>query len=104
MYAGWKTAGPSGQPGLVHNGGGICLPLEHVMPQFTCHHPGCGVVFAAKPGLLDWFLTHITRRRKEEAAARVPLGQRHPFLPNTDAGMLKPNPYYKPPNKHNEVP
>ncbi len=74
-----------------------------VMPQFVCQHPGCGPTFAANPGSLDRFLTHITRRR-EESTTHVPLGRRHPFLPDTDAVTLKPNPYYRLPNKHNEIP
>ena len=44
-----------------------------VMPQFTCQHPGCGAVFAANPGSLDRYLSHVQRRRKEEADTRVPL-------------------------------
>ncbi len=40
-----------------------------VMLQFTCQHPECKAVFAANPGALDHYLSHIDRRRKEEAAA-----------------------------------
>ncbi len=32
-----------------------------VMPQFTCQHPGCVTVFAANPGSLDRYLSHIER-------------------------------------------
>ncbi len=30
-----------------------------VMPQFACQHPGCGTIFAANPGSLDRYLSHI---------------------------------------------
>ncbi len=75
-----------------------------VMPQFTCQHPGCCTVFAANPGSLDRYLSHIQRRRKEEAEARVPLRQRHSYETNEKAVTIKPNPYYKPPGPQDEVP
>ncbi len=75
-----------------------------VMPQFTCQHPGCGTVFAANPGSLDWYLSHIERCRKEEADARVPLRQRHYHQVNEKALTIKPNPYYKPPGPQDELP
>ncbi len=59
-----------------------------VMPQFVCRHAGCGATFAAGPGALDRFLDHTNRRRQEEAAAME----------------LQPNPFYRPPNRHGEVP
>ncbi len=75
-----------------------------VMPQFTCQHPGCGAVFAANPGSLDRYLSHIERRRKEEAATRVPLRQRHSYEADKKALTIKPNPYYKPPGPQDKVP
>ncbi len=75
-----------------------------VMPQFTCQHSGCGAVFAANPGFLDRYLSHIEWRRKEEADAGVPLGRRHSYEPNERALAVKPNPYYNPPSSQDEVP
>ncbi len=75
-----------------------------VLPQFTCQHPRCNAVFAAGPGSLDRYLTHIERRRKEEAEARVPLQQRHSYEAKERAVTIKPNPYYKPPGPQDEVP
>ncbi len=75
-----------------------------VMPQFVCQQPGCGTTFAADPGALDRFLDHTTRRRKEEAAAGILFHQRHPILPDTTSLELWPNPYFRPPNMHDEVP
>ncbi len=75
-----------------------------VMPQFTCQHPRCNAVFAAGPGSLDRYLTHIERRRREEAEARIPLQQRHSYEANERAVTIKPNPYYKPPGPQDEVP
>ncbi len=75
-----------------------------VMPQFTCQHPGCGAVFAANPGSLDRYLSHVERRRKEEADTRVPLRQRHSYEPDERALTIKPNPYYKPLGPQDEVP
>ncbi len=75
-----------------------------VMPQFTCQHPRCNAVFAAGPGSLDRYLTHIERRRREEAEARVPLQQRHSYEMDERAVTVKPNPYYKPPGPQDEVP
>ncbi len=37
-----------------------------VMPQFTCQYTGCEAVFAANPGALDRYLSHIERRRKQQ--------------------------------------
>ncbi len=62
-----------------------------VMPQFVCRHVGCGATFAADPGALDKFLDHTNRRR-------------HPILPDTMSMELRPNPFYRPPNRHEEVP
>ncbi len=75
-----------------------------VMPQFACQHPKCSAVFAAGPGSLDRYLTHIERRRREEAEARIPLQQRHSYEANEKAVTIKPNPYYKPPGPQDEVP
>ena len=75
-----------------------------VMPQFICQHPGCGATFVADPDALDRFLDHVTRRRREEAVTHVPPHQRHPLLPNPKAIELKSNPFYRLPNKHDEVP
>ena len=75
-----------------------------VMPQFTCQHPRCSAVFAAGPGSLDRYLTHIERRRREEAEARIPLQQRHSYEANEKAVTIKPNPYYKPLGPQDEVP
>ncbi len=75
-----------------------------VMPQFTCQHPRCNAVFAAGPGSLDRYLTHIERRRREEAEARTPLQQRHSYDANEKAVTIKPNPCYKPPGRQDEVP
>ncbi len=74
------------------------------MPQFTCQHSGCGAVFAANPGSLDRYLSHIERCRKEEADAGVPVGRRHSYEPNERALAVKPNPYYKTPSSQDEVP
>ncbi len=74
------------------------------MPQFTCQHLGCDAVFAAGLGSLDRYLTHIERRRREEADARVPLQQCHSYEANERAVTIKPNPYYKPPGPQDEVP
>ncbi len=74
------------------------------MPQFVCRHPGCGTTFAADPGALDKFLDHITKRRKEEAVTNLPPHRRHPILPDTTSLELQPNPYYRPPNRHDDVP
>ncbi len=75
-----------------------------VMPQFTCQHPRCNTKFAAGPGSLDRYLTHIEWRRREEAEARVPLQQRHSFETDERAVTVKPNPYYKPLGPPDEVP
>ncbi len=75
-----------------------------VLPQFTCQHPKCNVVFAAGPGSLDRYLTHIERCRKEAAEARVPLQQRHSYEVKERAVTVKPNPYYKPPGPQDETP
>ncbi len=75
-----------------------------VIPQFICQHPGCWATFVADPGVLDSFLDHVTRRRRKEAEICVPLHRKHPLLPNPKAMELKPNPYYRPPNRHDEVP
>ncbi len=75
-----------------------------VMPQFICQHAGCGATFAADPGALDRFLDHTNRRRQEEAAASLPRHRRHPILPKTTSMELQPNPFYRPPNRHREVP
>ncbi len=75
-----------------------------VMLQFTCQHPACGTVFAANQGSLNRYLSHIERRRKEEADTRVPLRQRHSYEADEKALTIKPNPYYKPPDPQDEVP
>ncbi len=75
-----------------------------VMPRFVCQHPGCGTTFPADPGALDKFLDHTTKRRKDEAATNIAPQRRHPILPNTTSLELQPNPYYRPPNMHDEVP
>ncbi len=76
-----------------------------VMPQFTCQHPGCGTVFAANPGSLDRYLSHIERCRKAEADdAGIPPRQRHSYEADEKALAIKPNPYYKPPGPQDEVP
>ena len=75
-----------------------------VMPQFVCQHAGCGATFSADPGALDKFLDHTNRRRKEEAAAGLAPHRRHPILPDTTSLELRPNPFYRPPNRHDEVP
>ncbi len=75
-----------------------------VMPQFTCQHPGCGTVFAANPGSLDRYLSHIERRRKAETDAGIPPRQRHSYEADEKALAIKPNPYYKPPGPQDEVP
>ncbi len=75
-----------------------------VMPRFTCQHPRCNAVFAAGPGSLDQYLTHIEQRRREEAEARIPLQQRLSYEANEKAVTIKPNPYYKPPGPQDEVP
>ena len=75
-----------------------------VMPQFTCQHPRCNAVFAAGPGSLDRYLTHIERRRREKAEARVPLQQCHSYETDERAVTVRPNPYYKPPGPQDEVP
>ena len=75
-----------------------------VMPQFVCQHAGCGETFAADPGALDRFLDHTNRRRQEEAAAGLARHRRHPVLPDTTSMELRPNPFYRPPNRHDEVP
>ncbi len=73
------------------------------MPQFICRHAGCGATFAADPGALDKFLDHTNRRRQEEAAAGLARHRRHPILPDTASMELWPNPFYRPPNRHEEV-
>ena len=75
-----------------------------VMPQFVCRHAGCGATFAADPGALDKFLDHTNRRRQEEAAAGLARHRRQPILPDTTSMELRPNPFYRPPNRHDEVP
>ncbi len=75
-----------------------------VMTQIVCQHPGCRTTFAADPGALDKFLDHTTKRRKEEAATHFPPHRWHPILPSTTSLELRPNPYFRPPNKHDEVP
>ncbi len=75
-----------------------------VMPQFTCQHPGCGTVFAANPGSLDRYLSHIERCRKAEADAGIPPRQCHSYEADEKALAIKPNPYYKPPGPQDEVP
>ncbi len=75
-----------------------------VMPQFVCQHAGCGTTFAADPGALDRFLDHTTNRRKEEAAAGIMPHRRHLILPYTTSLELRPNPFFRPPNTHDEVP
>ncbi len=75
-----------------------------VMPQFTCQHPGYGTIFAANPGSLDRYLSHIERRRKEEADTRVLLWQHHSYEADEKALTIKPNPYHKPPGPQDEVP
>ncbi len=75
-----------------------------VMPQFTCQHPGCGAIFAANPGSLDRYLSHVERCKKEEATAGVPVSHRHSYEPDERALAVKPNPYYKPPSPQDEVP
>ncbi len=75
-----------------------------VMPQFVCRHAGCGATFAADPGALDRFLDHTNRKLQEEAAAGLPRHRRHPVLPDTKSMELQPNPFYRPPNRHGEVP
>ena len=74
------------------------------MPQFVCRHAGCGATFAADPGALDKFLDHTNRRRQEEAVAGLARHRRHPILPDTTSMELRPNPFYRPPNRHEEVP
>ncbi len=75
-----------------------------VMPQFVCQHAGCGATFAADPGALDKFLDHTNRRQKEEAAAGLARHWQHPILSDTTSLELRPNPFYRPPNRHDEVP
>ncbi len=75
-----------------------------VMPQFVCQHAGCGATFAADTGALDKFLDHTKRRRQEEAAAGLARHRRHPILPDTTSMELRPNPFYRPPNRHDKVP
>ncbi len=75
-----------------------------VMPQFAWQHQKCSAVFAAGPGSLDLYLTHIELRRREETEARIPLQQRHSYEADEKAVTIKPNPYYKPPGSQDEVP
>ncbi len=75
-----------------------------VMPQFVCQHAGCGATFTADPGALDKFLDHTNKRRKEEAVAGLASHRRHPILPDTTSLKLRPNPFFRPPNRHDEVP
>ncbi len=75
-----------------------------VMPQFVCQHAGCGATFVADPGALDKFLDHTNRRRQEEATAGLARHRRHPILPDTTSMELWPNSFYRPPNRHDEVP
>ncbi len=75
-----------------------------VIPQFVCQHPGCRTTFAADPGALDRFLDHTTKRRKEEVAPGITPHRRHPILPDATSLELRPNPFFRPPNKHDEVP
>ncbi len=62
------------------------------MPQFTCQHPGCGTVFAANPGSLDRYFSHIERHPKAEADAGIPPLQRHSYEADEKALAIKPNP------------
>ena len=75
-----------------------------VMPQFVCQQAGCGATFAADPRALDKFLDHTNRRRQEEGTAGLARHRRHPIQPDTTSIELRPNPFYRPPNRHNEVP
>ncbi len=56
------------------------------------------------PGLGSVLKKSDKRRRQEEAAADLAHHQRHPVLPNTTSMELQPNPFYRPPNRHEEVP
>ncbi len=58
----------------------------------------------ADPGALDRFLDHTTKRRKKEAAAGNMPHLRHPILPDMTSLELRPNPFFRPPKKHDEVP
>ena len=74
------------------------------MPQFVCQHAGCGATFAADPGALDKFLDHTNNRRREEAVAGIAPHRWHLILPDTTSLELRPNPFFRPPNRHDEVP
>ncbi len=62
------------------------------------------MTFAADPGALDKFLNHTTKRWKEEEAAGILSHRWHPILPDTTSLELRPNPFFRPPNTHDEVP
>ena len=87
MYVAGRTVEPSGPPGSGS------LPKKSGL-----------ATFAADPGALDKFLDHTNRRRQEEAAAGLARHGRHPILPDTTSLELRPNPFYRPPNRHEEVP
>ncbi len=83
-------------------------PLEYLPcgGDATVHLPLCWVRsdFCADPGALDNFLDHTNRRRQEEAVAGLAWHRRHTILPDTTSMKLWPNPFYRPPNRHDDVP
>ena len=105
MYVGEKTAVLSGPPDLdlLPRGSGSTFHMA-VMPQFVCRRAGCGAAFATDPGALDEFLDHTARRRRGEAAAGLAPRRRCPMLPDTASLGLPPGPFFRPPNRHDEVP
>ncbi len=68
-----------------------------VAPQFTCQVQGCNAMFAADPGALDCYLSHVGQKMAEEKNNRRHRGERHSLKAVPEALSVKPNPFFKPP-------
>ncbi len=68
-----------------------------VAPQFTCQVRGCNATFAADPGALDRYLSHVGQKMAEEKDNRRHREERHSLKAIPEALSVKPNPFFKPP-------
>ncbi len=68
-----------------------------VAPQFTCQVRGCNATFAADPGALDRYLSHVGQKMAEEKDNRRHQGERHSLEAVPEALSVKPNPFFTPP-------
>ncbi len=75
-----------------------------VAPQFTCHVRECNATFAADPGALDRYLSHVGQKMAEEKDNRRHRGEQHSLKAVPEALSVKPNPFFKPPTSVFGVP